>query len=407
MKSGKCPWFFIFSLVCFDLFRVPGGTLICLPQVSGSKGGLVQWSSHSAVCVDEALSRKGLSWPSLCSSQVLDKGTEKTHRCQCSGQRECPTMLKKVTRTWSWKISQKQWNCQRRKMRPHLAQGNKAEKIVRKSAPKSIPRSVLRSVLLHQMLWPMQKDTGRRYLVVLSVALSGSAIVLQNWVMESWSCLACAKSSAGTCSTRSSCHVLSFLSWGWWGFCGPKNLTQPKQIQKICLLLVHPFLVQHCKLFLMSFKFHVSSNISTAQPWSTHVHPPLLLQDFSCIGLSMRVKHEVCVQHCHGSELKVCLVCPLQVRYANKVATTLLERHANNQNSKHSHATTAKPQEDLRSYLSRFLCGAVVLNELGIIDGQNRARVIAESLARVITAIRITSVRLQSYLPQWHRNYSS
>ena len=33
-----------------------------------------------------------------------------------------------------------------------------------------------------------------------------SVIAPQNWVMESWSCLACAKSSAGTCSTSWSCH---------------------------------------------------------------------------------------------------------------------------------------------------------------------------------------------------------
>ena len=33
------------------------------------------------------------------------------------------------------------------------------------------------------------------------------------------------------------------------------------------------------------------------------------------------------------------------------------------------------------------------------LDGRNRARVIAESLARVIAAIRITSIRWCSYLP--------
>ena len=33
------------------------------------------------------------------------------------------------------------------------------------------------------------------------------------------------------------------------------------------------------------------------------------------------------------------------------------------------------------------------------LDGRNRAIVIAESLARVIAAIRITSVRRQSYVP--------
>ena len=40
----------------------------------------------------------------------------------------------------------------------------------------------------------------------------------------------------------------------------------------------------------------------------------------------------------------------------------------------------------------------------GGLDGRNRAIVIAESLARVISAIRITSVRWQSYLPPEHRN---
>ena len=38
------------------------------------------------------------------------------------------------------------------------------------------------------------------------------------------------------------------------------------------------------------------------------------------------------------------------------------------------------------------------------LDGQNRAIVIAESLARVIAAIRIASVRWRSYLPRKHRN---
>ena len=38
------------------------------------------------------------------------------------------------------------------------------------------------------------------------------------------------------------------------------------------------------------------------------------------------------------------------------------------------------------------------------LDGRNRAIVIAESLARVIAAIRIASVRWQSYLPPKHRN---
>ena len=40
----------------------------------------------------------------------------------------------------------------------------------------------------------------------------------------------------------------------------------------------------------------------------------------------------------------------------------------------------------------------------GSLDGRNRAIVIAESLARVIAAIRIASVRWPSYLPQKQRN---
>ena len=47
--------------------------------------------------------------------------------------------------------------------------------------------------------------------------------------------------------------------------------------------------------------------------------------------------------------------------------------------------------------------GQVVTNSpwslVKVLDGRNRARVIAESLARVIAEIRITSVRWRSYLP--------
>ena len=42
---------------------------------------------------------------------------------------------------------------------------------------------------------------------------------------------------------------------------------------------------------------------------------------------------------------------------------------------------------------------------VGCFDGRNRAIVIAESLARVIAAIRITSVRRQSYLPLETQNF--
>ena len=56
---------------------------------------------------------------------------------------------------------------------------------------------------------------------------------------------------------------------------------------------------------------------------------------------------------------------------------------------------------------ARLGCAAVVLSLawfVGILDGRNRAIVIAESLARVIVAIRITSVRWRSHLPLKHRN---
>ena len=41
------------------------------------------------------------------------------------------------------------------------------------------------------------------------------------------------------------------------------------------------------------------------------------------------------------------------------------------------------------------------------LDGRNRAIVIAQSLARVIAAIQIASVRWRSYLPPNHRDWSS
>ena len=42
--------------------------------------------------------------------------------------------------------------------------------------------------------------------------------------------------------------------------------------------------------------------------------------------------------------------------------------------------------------------------QLSILDGQNRAIVVAESIARVIAAIRITGIRLLSYLFPKHRH---
>ena len=52
--------------------------------------------------------------------------------------------------------------------------------------------------------------------------------------------------------------------------------------------------------------------------------------------------------------------------------------------------------------ISGFWVGSWASIEL--LDGRNRARVIAESLARVIAAIRITSVRWRSYLPPKTQN---
>ena len=53
-------------------------------------------------------------------------------------------------------------------------------------------------------------------------------------------------------------------------------------------------------------------------------------------------------------------------------------------------------------------CEPCVLDEqrrsVASLDGQNRAIVIAESLARVIAAIRIASVRWRSHLARKHRN---
>ena len=72
-----------------------------------------------------------------------------------------------------------------------------------------IPKSVLSSQMGGRC--PFAKEQAslkghRETLDVQSITLSGSVIALQNRVLESWSCLACGKSAAGTCSTRRSCH---------------------------------------------------------------------------------------------------------------------------------------------------------------------------------------------------------
>ena len=65
-----------------------------------------------------------------------------------------------------------------------------------------------------------------------------------------------------------------------------------------------------------------------------------------------------------------------------------------------SHPNTGRSPQPPRSKPRRGLNRAIV----ALLDGRNRARVIAESLARVIAAIRIASVRWRSYLPPKHRN---
>ena len=77
---------------------------------------------------------------------------------------------------------------------------------VQNSVPKSVPKSGLSSQMRRSLQGPWkQASLAER---TLSIALSGSVIVFRTWAMESWSCLVFAKSSAGTCSTRRSCHVL-------------------------------------------------------------------------------------------------------------------------------------------------------------------------------------------------------
>ena len=99
-------------------------------------GGNTFWTIPTqAVCVGETLSRKGISLPSLCASQVLDKGIKRAHRWQYTGQPESPISLRRVTRKWSWDISQKQWNFQWRKIRPRFAEGNRAQQIRPKIRP--------------------------------------------------------------------------------------------------------------------------------------------------------------------------------------------------------------------------------------------------------------------------------
>ena len=83
----------------------------------------------------------------------------------------------------------------------------------------------------------------RETLVVLSIAVSGSVIVLQTWVMASWSCLACVKFSAGTWSTKMSlpCFMVSVLSV--LGVLGSK-LETAQNNEKKRLALLRPWLGQ-------------------------------------------------------------------------------------------------------------------------------------------------------------------
>ena len=92
MQNGKGPSFFWFASIWSGLQEEakPGfhksqvtrealcSDLLIIPQ---------------AVCVGETLSSKGLSWPLLCACQVLDKGTKRAPRLQCSGQPESPIFV--------------------------------------------------------------------------------------------------------------------------------------------------------------------------------------------------------------------------------------------------------------------------------------------------------------------------
>ena len=85
MQSGKCPSFFIFL---FWFASTWSGL-----QEEARPGFRKSQVSREVLCSDLLIvpqmglcgrdSVQGLSWPSLCASQVPDKGTTSAHRWQC------------------------------------------------------------------------------------------------------------------------------------------------------------------------------------------------------------------------------------------------------------------------------------------------------------------------------------
>ena len=126
----------------------------------------------------------GIVFPGpVCASQVPERGTKRAHRWQCSGQPESPNKIRPKIRPFEWDAATSAGTLEASE--PHLKR---------------------------------HEETP----IVLSIACSGSVIVLQNWVMESCPCVACSKSSAGSCSTRRSCHILILFLRGKFphrGFC--------------------------------------------------------------------------------------------------------------------------------------------------------------------------------------------
>ena len=83
---------------------------ICFLTWSG-----LQEEALKRVCVGETLCRKGVSWPRQCARQVPDKGIKISSQMTMLRTAEVSILLQKVTRTWSWDISQKQWSFPQRK----------------------------------------------------------------------------------------------------------------------------------------------------------------------------------------------------------------------------------------------------------------------------------------------------
>ena len=137
-------------------------------------------------------------WPSPGASQALDKGTKRATNGNAQDSQSLPLFC-----------------------RESLERG---------------PRTSLKSSGIYsgEKCFLVRHLKGHREtLAVLSIALSGSAIVLQNWVMESWSCLACAKSSAG--NPLRNAMFYDFCLEGVWGLGAPKLEISQKYKKSSCV----------------------------------------------------------------------------------------------------------------------------------------------------------------------------